>query len=262
MLAKIKFCAKVILKLGFGDGVLFLIRNQLNSKTVKLSNITHPIFLRPGTTDVNVFLQIFRDKEYHIDLGFEPEIIIDGGANVGLASIYFKNKYPNAKIIAIEPDSENVEALKANVAKYDHIYIKQAGIWSSKTKSKISNKYGLGKWAMVIEECDSEDKENALPTINTVTIDELMEEYGLSHIDLLKLDIETAEKEVFSGNYMSWLPKTRVVIVELHDWMAPGCSKPFFSAINEAFNNYSFSQIGENTVIVNNDFPTTIKQLV
>ena len=80
-----------------------------------------------------------------------------------------------------------------------------------------------------------------------------MEVAGLEQIDLLKLDIETAERELFSKNYQAWLPKTKAIVIELHDWITPGCSKPFFKAINECFDTYSYSSRGENTIIVNQD---------
>jgi len=86
------------------------------------------------------------------------------------------------------------------------------------------------------------------------TVDDLLAEFSLPHIDILKLDIESAEKQLFSENYMSWLSKTRIILIELHDWMEPGCSRSFFTAINEAFPNYSFYQVGENSVISNLGF--------
>ena len=145
MLEKIIFYLQTIEVLGFADGVAFLFHRKLrNNKIVNLSNIAHPILLRPGTTDELVFTQIFIDLEYDLDIGFEPKTIIDGGANIGLSSIYFKNRYKDAKIIAIEPDADNVEILKANVSKYDNIFVKQAGLWSKKTKCNVSDKYGIG----------------------------------------------------------------------------------------------------------------------
>jgi FkbM family methyltransferase len=253
MLHRIKLYINVIQNFGFRRGMMFLIRKKLSpGKIINLSNILHPIFLRPGTSDINAFFQIFIDKEYDIDIGFEPKVIIDGGANIGLASIYLKNRYPNAKIISIEPDAGNSEMLKTNVAKYNNIFVKQAGLWSAKKKVKIVDKYKKGNWALVIEESDNNKNEQNIE-IDTLTIRDIMDEYGLEYIDLLKLDVETAEKQIFSSKYMDWLPKVKVIIIELHDWMLPGCSKPFFLAINEAFNNYRFFQVGENTVILNKD---------
>ena len=254
MLQSIKFYIIVIQSLGFSNAAGFLVRRKLKiNKVTKLSGIAHPIHMRPGSSDGKVFLQIFVDKDYEFNLGFEPEIIIDGGANIGLTSIYLKNKYPNAKIIAVEPDAENLEVLQTNLGKYSNVFVKHAGLWSKKARGKIYDKYGVGKWGLVVEEFDGEAGQKNLMLTDTLTIPDIMDEFGLDRIDLLKLDIETAEKEVFGGNYMTWLPKTKAIIIELHDSVAKGCSKPFFLAINNAFSNYSYYPLGENTVIINND---------
>ena len=78
-----------------------------------------------------------------------------------------------------------------------------------------------------------------------------MDKYGISHVDLLKIDIETSEKYVFSENFSSWLPFVKVIAVELHDHMLNGCSKTFFTAINETITDYEYSHSGEYTIIVN-----------
>ncbi|MGF7081529.1 FkbM family methyltransferase [Mucilaginibacter sp. UYCu711] len=252
MYSKLKFFFRVIDNLGVPKGLSFLINRKLNAnKMVTLPGIPHPIFTRPGTSDEEVLKQIFFYNEYDFKLNFEPRTIIDGGANIGLSTIYFANKYTNAKIIAIEPDSGNVGVLKQNVEFYDNVAVVQAGIWSKKAKIKISDKYGIGNWGFVLEECDNLEDDQT--TTETVNIADIMAEYNFTFIDLLKLDIETAEKQVFSENYMSWLPKTRVVVIELHDWLTKGCSKPFFTAINNAFNNYTYKNAGENVLIINED---------
>ena len=56
---------------------------------------------------------------------------------------------------------------------------------------------------------------------------------GADELDVVKLDIEGAEKEVFRAGFESWLPKTRLLIVELHDRMVPGCSKSLFDAVSK-----------------------------
>ena len=77
-----------------------------------------------------------------------------------------------------------------------------------------------------------------------------MADYGITVLDLVKIDIEGAEKELFENGYEKWLPKTRVLVVELHDRMKPGCSKSVFSAICQY--DFSFSHKGENLIFTNN----------
>ena len=69
-------------------------------------------------------------------------------------------------------------------------------------------------------------------------------------IDILKIDIEGSEKEVFQHGYADWLPKIKVLIIELHDRMVPGASAAVFSAINQY--DFSVDIKGENLVFTNN----------
>ncbi|TLV00781.1 FkbM family methyltransferase [Dyadobacter luticola] len=252
MLKALQKLLPYLINLGVMNGILYLIRRKLRSnRVINLAGIKNPIYLRPGTSDGGVFGQIFIQHEYQINLSFEPKVIIDGGANIGLFSVYFKNKYPAATIIAIEPDEENFEMLQKNVAGYSDIHLKKAGLWSRNSQTRMVDKYNLGKWGMVIEEVP--DTGGNKEEFNTLTIDNLLEEFNIEYIDLLKLDIETAEKQLFTENFATWLPRVKVIIIELHDWMQAGCSKPFFEAINQTFDTYSFGQKGENTIIVNRD---------
>ncbi len=223
-----------------------------NQQNINIPGIRHPFSLRKGTSDYETFYQAIVHNQYRFNYRITPEVIIDGGANIGLASIAFKNLFPSAKIIAIEPDAENFIQLNDNIKPYENIYTIKAGLWNKKAILKVSDKYNIGKWGMVTEEVTEESAD----TINTITISQIMQNYNLNGIDLLKLDIETAERELFSSGYSEWLPKVKVIIIELHDFISSGTAKPFFKAINETFENYRFFQLGENTIIINEDLVT------
>ena len=252
MVSKLLGLLRVMNALGFFKATVFVIKRALKlNKTVTIPDIKYPVHLRPGTSDDDVFTQIFVDREYGINVGINPAIIIDAGANIGLSTVWFKNKYPAAKIIAIEPDADNVEMIKLNTGYYSDIHVIQAALWNKQTPMSVSDKRGMGKWALIAEESNSVNI-NGLQ-IPAVTIDEIMQQYGLHFIDLLKMDIESAECEVFGENYQNWLPKTKVLITEIHDWIKPGCARSVFSAINASMGAYCYGQVGENVVIVNQD---------
>jgi FkbM family methyltransferase len=218
-----------------------------SQKNVRIPGIVYPLSLRKGSTDYETFYQAIVHNQYLFNYPVKPAVIIDGGANVGLASIAFKSMFPNAAIICIEPDKENFQQLGINLRPYSNISLLNAGIWNKKAILKITDKYNSGKWGMVTEEI----KEPTAGSISTVTIDEIMQQFNLAKIDILKLDIETAERELFSSGYESWLPKVKVIVIELHDAMSKGTAMPFFKAISQTLSNYSFYQLGENTIIVN-----------
>jgi len=98
-------------------------------KTVSCDGINHPVRVRVGTSDVTTLVDILLRGEYDF-LTTSPKVIIDGGANVGYASIWFANRYPSATIFAVEPQKDNYELLRENVAPYPNIVPIRAALWS------------------------------------------------------------------------------------------------------------------------------------
>lgn len=239
---------KSILRFGIINGPWLYIQLLIGKvKNVKVPNIKHPIFLRPDSSDIPTFRQIFFFDEYNIEFDEKPKVIIDGGANVGLFAVKMKSEFPEAKIICIEPDPDNFQVLKRNLSKYNEVYFENSGLWNKDTKLRVYDKYNSGKWGMVVEE------DILGGSVNAISINTLFSKHSIQYVDLMKLDIETSEKQLFSENYEKWLPKIKTIVIEFHDWMEPGCSKPFFEAINKCFSNYSLTFKGENVVITNLD---------
>lgn len=216
-------------------------------KNIRVPSYRYSISLRPDSSDISTFNQVFLFDEYNFKFNEKPKLIIDGGANIGLFAIKMKNEYPDSKVICIEPDSENYLMLQKNTMKYNNVFLEHKGLWNKETKLKVFDKYNCGKWGMVVEE------DSISGSINAISLNALFKKYSIDVVDILKIDIETSEKQLFSENYDYWIPKVKHIIIELHDWMEPGCSKIFFSAINKSISNYKYSQIGENVIISNLD---------
>lgn len=217
--------------------------------SIQIPSVKSPVWLRAKTSDIPTFEQIFISQEYDIKIPITPENIIDCGANIGLATVYLKNRYPHAKVISIEPDNGNFAMLQKNTADYNDVHCLKNGVWNKSTELNVVDKLGLGEsWALMVDEA----KEKNDNSIKSVTIGEIMKQFDLKEIDLLKVDIEGAEKELFSDNYEDWLPKTKVLYIELHDRYRKGTSTSFFKAII----NYDFSvRPGrENLICINNKY--------
>jgi FkbM family methyltransferase len=199
--------------------------------------------MRKNTSDKKVFWQIFVEKELELDFKIEPKLIIDGGAYIGASTLWFAKKFPSAKIIAVEPEDSNFQLLQRNTAGLPNVKLIKAGLWNKNTDLKIKD-IGLGKWGFVVTEAASDDNEK----IKAVTIDKILADSGQAEIDILKLDIEGSEKEMFAEGYENWLSKTKVMIIELHERMRPGAEQSFRSAI--AKYNFSESRNGEKIVLI------------
>ena len=71
-----------------------------------------------------------------------------------------------------------------------------------------------------------------LGSVRAVTVWDIMREYALDRIDLLKLDVEGSEKEIFAVSD-EWIGSVDAICLELHDRFKAGCSRNFFSAVRE-----------------------------
>ena len=187
--------------------------------------------------------QVILGREYDIDFQNQPSFIIDCGANVGFASLYFHKVFPAARILAIEPDPSNFGMLVANTKGIDNITPIHAAVWHDSTYLQIDNSAG-GAWGRRVKPSLNEAiSERAL--VKAVTIAELISQFAFPSVDLLKLDIEGAELELFSAD-VQWLKKVSVIAIELHDRFRPGCT----AAFNEATREFSCRrQVGENLFV-------------
>jgi FkbM family methyltransferase len=228
--------ASIYLKMKTGDW------NNFNLKKLKYS-----FSFRNNPFDFATFEEVILKEDYNLTINFNPSTIIDGGANIGLTSVFFANKYPNADIVSVEPEEGNFEMLKKNTKNYGRISLIRSGIWNHSAILSVIDE-GKGNNSFTVAEILSPK----VDSINAISIYDIMQERSWDTIDILKLDIEGAEKNVFEKNFEQWLPRVKILIIEFHDRMVEGCS----STVLKALSNYSFrSEIkGENTIFYNKEF--------
>ncbi len=187
-----------------------------------------PLYCRVNSSDPIVFFQVFMMQEYAVlsDLK-NVRLIIDCGANVGYSAAYFLTLYPEAKLIAVEPDSANFAILKENLKPYgDRVQLHMAGIWSHTTGLTVCRgSYGDGReWATQVRA----SLPGETPDVEAIDIGTLLRGSGQEQIDMLKIDIERSEIIVFGDHYQEWLGRTRNIAIELHD---EECERVFQAAI-------------------------------
>jgi FkbM family methyltransferase len=184
--------------------------------------IGRKVILRGGTTDISCFKKIFLEEQYQSPFqSSHPRLIVDAGANIGMASLYFAAKYPRSTIVAIEPELNNFRMLERNCTGVSNIVLKHAALWPVKARLSLKNHDRNEAWTFFASS-DPGD-------IETVTVDDILSEFGANNIDVLKLDIEGGERELFKN--AAWLNNINQIIIELHDRYLPGCSNAFYSAI-------------------------------
>ncbi|MGC1472777.1 MAG: FkbM family methyltransferase [Psychroserpens sp.] len=231
--------------------ISFLKFKNDKSIVIYIPKYKQSIYLRRHTSDYSTFKQIFVRNEYEVDFDFIPNVIVDAGANIGLAAVYFSNRYPSAKIYSIEPEESNLSILEDNLSLYLNVKKLPFALHHSAGFSLEVLDYGLGNYGFITKEKSQvSDSSKVLKTVDTISIEELMRNNHIDIIDICKIDIEGAEKPLFEKNYEYWLPRTRCVIVEFHDRWYPGCKDTVMKAIN----NYDFTFYikGENYIFLNN----------
>lgn len=166
------------------------------------------LHLRTFKGDIDIFYEIFWKKTYEDHLRFieeRPKTILDLGAHIGMTSIYLSLKYPEAKIIAVEASFENFLLLKENTSAFKNIECVHSAVYFEDG----SVNFGGEKLSY-----NQKISDTGSP-IKAISINNLMEKFGLNQIDLLKIDIEGGEIDLLSKN-TSWLEKVRGIIIEIH----------------------------------------------
>jgi FkbM family methyltransferase len=173
--------------------------------------------------------------------GLKP-LLIDAGANIGAASLYFNKIYSGLKTVAIEPDNENAKLAMHNLSGLDVQVIQ--GALGNKTGVMYINDIDFAPIAYRVGESGNKP-------VSSHTITSILAAFGTNYFPfILKIDIEGGEDNVFSGN-AQWLDLFPVVIIELHDWMLPfkNSSKNFYR--NISWLDFDVLNRGENTFCFN-----------
>lgn len=191
---------------------------------------------------------IFRGEEYRLPLAnFNPRLILDCGGNIGCAAVYFANKYPAAQVYSMEPEEKNFEFLAYNTQAYENIHAEKSALWDKETFIRVEDR-GWGIAGFMTFETTADDP----AALKTTTIKKLLADSGFAEIDILKIDIEGAEKEVFAApDVDDWLSKVNVLVIELHDRMKRGCSYELFKAVSKY--HWFFAFRGENLIFIRED---------
>jgi FkbM family methyltransferase len=184
-----------------------------------------PLVIRRNTTDREVFEYIYVDQYYERwNYPEHPRTIVDAGAYTGYSSIYFSTKFADARILAIEPDAGNFRMLVRNTRSCARIDPTHAALWSTDASISIANPDDAAWGYRAVQQ------EAGSVQIPTIRMDEALA-WADGHIDLLKLNIEGAERELFAAPDLSWLHHVDTIMIEVHDWIAPGSSMALYRAL-------------------------------
>jgi len=211
----------------------FLTLLNCDAASVKVGAHEYEFRTRTGTSllareqpssDLEVCNQVWGRKEYGLATDIlqkkgsnAPLTIVDLGANVGYSTLYFLEKFPTARIFSVEPDKDNFNQLERMITlnkAEDRIVPIQLGIWSHKANLFVDRSFRDNRdWSIRVEESDTDTG------LRGAHLLDIMRDHQIDTIDLLKIDIEGAERFIFTANDKTdnLLSKVNVLALEIHD---------------------------------------------
>lgn len=150
----------------------------------------HSFFFPDGYWYLHSINEIFTEKVYWFNTTNQAPLIIDCGANIGLSVIYFKKLFPNARVIAFEPDHTIFEMMETNLKPFNftNIELINKAVWTSEGELTFYAEGTLGGKINL----ESTTPQKDIIKINSYRLKELLNK----KVDFLKIDIEGAEYEV------------------------------------------------------------------
>lgn len=195
----------------------------------------YPIAVRLWTSDVPTFLQIFCHNDYAFSYWKNSQWMIDAWANVWYAALRFRKHYPKLHIICIEPEESNYNLLRKNVWRYENIFCIRGWLWNKKTYLKIiDNK--AEKWGVEVSESKIQTN------IQWYSIEDIMTQYKIRNLDIVKIDIEWSEKEVFEKN-TERIEKSKTIVIETHEIMREWSHSAVIQRMKERNNSRCWENI-------------------
>lgn len=169
--------------------------------------------------ELNILLdEIFKKKIYDIDLETTTPIIFDVGAHIGLATIFFNQKYPLARITAFEPNPNTFPLLEENTYfnNIHNVTLRNVALGKISSKRTLfidsSNAGGFSTASFLKNAWDGTQE-----SIGIEVVTEPLSKYISSPIDLVKIDVEGTEQEIIEELEESGkIVNIRNIIIEFH----------------------------------------------
>lgn len=218
---------------------------------------TRPFHHRGTKADLGVLAQMFKNEDYSLrrlrrgaELAARGQamarpFILDAGANIGASVCWFASRFPQAHIVAIEPDPANFDLLRRNTEGLD-VELHQAALGGRDGMVNLVDP-GEGEWGY--RTADAADGSVPLLSVGRIVSEKIAAGYAPF---IAKIDIEGGEADAFAPP-TDWVDAFPLMLVELHDWLMPGqgTSRTFLQCV--ANRDRDFVHIGENVFSIRNE---------
>lgn len=201
---------------------------------------SHAFFFTPPLQNNfwgHIFEELYKSKIYdpYLPTRKEGTVALDIGGNVGLVTYYLAQHFE--KVITLEPSSEHFNTLTqmlafnelSNVTPVNKALFTENGqfMFGGPKDNKTMRSLHMATWQ------DGKPEEK----VETITLEKLFEEQGITHVDLMKLDVEGSEHEILSHpSFKNVAEKIDTILIERHNW-----SGRHPNQLNEALKNVGFT---------------------
>jgi len=182
--------------------------NNERFKPVDLNFLRFKFSVPDALSFIWQFKEIFVEEYYRFETKSQVPVIYDCGANVGTSCTYFKYLYPHSRIVAFEPNAKIADYLAKNIKNnlLENIELINKAIWID------NNGLDLG-----LDDADASSihLEKNKTKVESVRLKDFLGKEEV--VDMLKMDIEGAEIEVFKDCKGS-LTNVKNIFVEFHSY--------------------------------------------
>lgn len=190
--------------------------------TAKLRWHGRDIFYRPGTSDPLAIYQVLlrrgRKAEYYLPERLQPEVILDIGSNIGTSILFFREKFPAARIYGFEPHPETFRILEKNVAGLPATKVFNYALGAANAELAVPFD-GADFSRFTLAKDPGGDWSGPLsPTACQVRhAGEVVTDLGLTRVDLIKIDCEGTEADVLGSLPVDLLRNCKWIVGEMHN---------------------------------------------
>lgn len=181
------------------------------------------VFARPRTADATTLASVYRDR-YHLpprELPAAP-VMLDLGCNCGYTIVHYKHLYPDARVVGVELDADNLAVARRNVAGLPDVDVVHAAV--SARDGFVSYDQGAGEDAYRVGPAGpgAASRPTTVPALSPRS---LLRRFGLTRIDFAKIDIEGEELSLFASDAdLGWLDAVHSLNMEVHA-EKPACDR-------------------------------------
>lgn len=214
----------------------------INMEQTKTAELRHPLQMTTRPSDVWSYDEIFGRHVYdlpsELDRHINGKTIVDLGAYIGIASSLFASRYPQSRIIAVEPHPRNQRYLEKNAAQYGGQIEVMRGAAAPNQEPIHMTVFGSDETNFVANYFGSEQAGKNVHEVIPITPGDILQKLGDDEIGILKVDIEGAEAALFGSHAIDpLLERTRILLIETHNRFVPGSEQ----AVQEAVARLGFT---------------------